>query len=96
MLENKNLGQEPAFPYLDNKGVIGNTPSGDFGMSKRFYAVCAAMQGILSSHKEGLYCDKQDAVPSIGLKERYTLNTQHLVNLSYRIADEILKQEKSE
>ena len=96
MLENKNLGQEPAFPYLDNKCVIGNTPSGDFGMSKRFYAACAAMQGILSSNKEGLYCDKQDAVPSIGLKERYTLNTKHLVKLSYQIADEILKQEESE
>ena len=49
MKENEKLGQEPAFPYLDNESVIGNTPSGDFGMSKRFYAACAAKKIALSA-----------------------------------------------
>ena len=41
MSENK-LGQEPAFPLNINR----------VGMSKRFYAACAAMQGQVS--KQGL------------------------------------------
>lgn len=40
------LGQEPAFSC-----VTGDTSNGYLqeGMSKRFYAACAAMQGILSN-----------------------------------------------
>jgi len=31
------------------KEKLGNTPSGSFDMSKRFYAACAAMQGLLAN-----------------------------------------------
>lgn len=49
----EKLGQEPAFPlpsgvevnYNEN-GVIVDTAN---GMSKRFYAACAAMQGLLAN-----------------------------------------------
>lgn len=90
-MENGKLGQEPAFPTNDDQ--YGNIGTHTEGISKRFYAACAAMQGILSSHKEGLYCDRQEAIPDIGLKERYTLNSKYLAEVSYRIADELLKQE---
>ena len=46
MSENKNLGQEPAFPNESNAYM--QMPD-CFGMSKRFYAACAAMQGLLSN-----------------------------------------------
>ena len=48
-MENQKLGQEPAFPieenYVRNYGPSTNTY---FGISKRFYAACAAMQGLLA------------------------------------------------
>lgn len=46
MSENKNLGQEPAFPNESNAYM--QMPD-CFGMSKRFYAACVAMQGLLSN-----------------------------------------------
>ena len=46
MSENKNLGQEPAFPNESNAYM--QMPD-CFGMSKRFYAACATMQGLLSN-----------------------------------------------
>ena len=88
--EKPKLGQEPAFPLTETYSSSIST-----GMSKRFYAACCAMQGILSSHKEGLYCDKQEAAPAIGLNERYTLNPKYLAKVSYRIADELLSQENN-
>ena len=50
-METKNkLGQEPAFPSLDVTD----------GMSKRFYAACAAMQGIISyKGMQSLTSDKE-------------------------------------
>ena len=47
MSETKNLGKEPAFPNESNAYM--QMPD-CFGMSKRFYAACAAMQGILSNN----------------------------------------------
>jgi len=41
------LGQEPAFPQLE---VCD-------GMSKRFYATCAAMQGLLAGRSARLNCE---------------------------------------
>ena len=39
------LGQEPAFPVVDD----GNGKNSiELGISKRFYAACAAMQGLIS------------------------------------------------
>ena len=43
IMENEKLGQEAAFPMYQVEG----------GMSKRFYAACAAMQGFISSGYEG-------------------------------------------
>jgi len=45
----KKLGQEPAFPEKYEYGDIGQFIGYQEGMSKRFYAACAAMQGILAS-----------------------------------------------
>ena len=48
MNEKQKLGQESAFPTdVRDSGVLFNTE--DRGMSKRFYAACAAMQGFLSN-----------------------------------------------
>lgn len=48
----EKLGQEAAFPELtteyDGKGNI--LPFQTKGMSKRFYAACAAMQGLISHY----------------------------------------------
>lgn len=43
MNEKQKLGQEPAFPVLDDVGVASE------GMSKRLYIATAAMQGMLAS-----------------------------------------------
>jgi hypothetical protein len=49
------------------------------GMSKRFYAACAAMQGILSGMTSTTNPEE--------------LNYYGIVNESYELADELLKQE---
>ena len=52
-MENQKLGQEPAFAmsnselWFNKHGVVKNESN---GMSKRFYAACAAMQGIAAMH----------------------------------------------
>ena len=49
---NEKLGQEPAFPFEENyEGNYGKCTNNYFGMSKRFYAACAAMQGLLACDK---------------------------------------------
>lgn len=64
--------EERAFPQLSNS-FFGN----QLGMSKRFYAACAAMQGLLSKTYESS-------------TELDPLIVQH----SYRLADELLRQEE--
>lgn len=52
-MENQKLGQEPAFAMsnselnFNKQGVVKDESN---GMSKRFYAACAAMQGIAAMH----------------------------------------------
>lgn len=52
-MENQKLGQEPAFAMsnselnFNKQGVVKDESN---GMSKRFYAACAAMQGIAAIH----------------------------------------------
>ena len=52
-MENQKLGQEPAFALSNSElnfnqhGVVKDESN---GMSKRFYAACAAMQGIAAMH----------------------------------------------
>lgn len=88
--------QDSAYPEILLDTFSGKPCGQQHGMSKRFYAACAAMNGILSSHKEGLYCDRQEGASSIGIKEKQILNTNNLVKLSYKIADELLMQENAE
>ena len=53
---------------------------GQRGMSKRFYAACAVIQGVLAGG--GYYIGKDDA--------------ETLVKRAYELADELLKQENYE
>ena len=70
-----------AFPISDMK-IADNMKSNGmnpFGMTKRFYAACAAMQGILASWP-------RDLIPE-------TKGIKLTVKMAYEIADEMLKQE---
>ena len=50
-MENQKLGQEPAFSCTYEMKIFGqNKLCYHDGMSKRFYAACAAMQGIAAMH----------------------------------------------
>ena len=50
-MENQKLGQEPAFSCTYEMKISGqNRLYYHDGMSKRFYAACAAMQGIAAMH----------------------------------------------
>lgn len=77
------LGQESAFPepYLNDPHFALSIEK---GMSKRFYAACAAMQGLL---------------PLIALEKKIRfhgeeLNVENLISASFVYADELLKQEQ--
>ena len=82
-MENK-LGQEPAFPYSTKNTSTSDSfsPFGS-GMSKRFYAACAAMQGILAANPKDTWGNSETPVP------------EYVSRLSYEFADELLKQENS-
>ena len=74
------LGKEPAFsregvfvPHVGGTHYIGSK-----GMTKRFYAACAAMQGLLASNAFLIYSTKDQ---------------EKCAELSYKFADELLKQE---
>lgn len=69
--------KELAFPLTD-----GQTFATD-GMTKRFYAACAAMQGLC-------------ALPNKGTFESLEQANELLVKQSYAIADELLKQENEQ
>lgn len=75
-MENK-LRQEPAFSksaYVSNEGSIDPPQE---GMSKRFYAACSAMQGLIASTAgESSYPQPLD-----------------IIIRAYEFADELLKQE---
>ena len=51
-------------------------------MSKRFYAACAAMQGLLSN-----------SFVNTVLSQNPEVQNTEIVNKAYAIADELLKQE---
>lgn len=52
-MKKDKLGQESAFPNVafDKNGIFTHNDE-DYGMSKRFYAACVAMQGMLSNEKD--------------------------------------------
>ena len=71
------VGSEPAFPLV-NDSPNDQRNFVEYGMSKRFYAACAAMQGlcvnkVTSEIKKGECVD--------------------IAEMAYLIADELLKQE---
>lgn len=76
-MNKEKLGQEPAFP-------MDFEQRNDFqlGMSKRFYAACAAMNGLLSN-------------PEIIKAMARDMKTadKDLAKAAYEVADELLKQE---
>lgn len=78
MSSNKPI-KDPAFPlsyqFYKNREHYVNF---DYGMSKRFYAACAAMQGMLASYA------------GMQIKE---FPCEWIVSESYKIADELLKRE---
>lgn len=78
-MENKKVYQESAFPVNDDK--VGNWGLHESGMSKRFYAACAAMQGLCAVNDKGEFKD-MDAF------------YERIVMHAYKIADVMLKQEK--
>ena len=77
----EKLGQEPAFPVESKE--YGNVGINEIGMSKRFYAACAAMQGMLS-HSTRYHCRTQDS---------HLTWKQGMIKESYELADELLRQE---
>ena len=92
-MEKEKLGQEPAFGFGFKEEIP--TPWSSLhstqivlkrheGMSKRFYAACAAMQGMLA-HSTRYHCRKED--------EALTWK-QGMIKEAYELADELLKQEK--
>jgi len=69
-MKTEKLGQEPAFP---NGMEINN----EYGVSKRFYAACAAMRGLIAG------CD----VNAGGFDAKWTAKA------AWNMADELLKEE---
>ena len=83
-MENNKLGKEPAFPEFEQSGNpnIWNLYP---GMSKRFYAACAAMQGIITN--SGFYWQGN------GMENLKGVTSELAAKLAYEYADELLKQE---
>lgn len=73
-MEKEKLGQNPAFACMYGTSENGYLQE---GISKRFYAACCAMKGILSAENE-YRCYKSD---------------ESLIRAAYEYADELLKQE---
>ncbi len=83
MTDKKKLGQESAFPVnvlSDNKNT--------HGMSKRFYAACAAMQGILANDTVIMQLIK------VAKEQGHNKEEIFVVKEAYAYADELLKQEQ--
>ena len=75
--EQKKSGQNPAFACMYGTHENGYLQE---GMSKRFYAACCAMQGILSS-------------PNADVQ---LLNDNQKAEYSFIMADKLLMQENAE
>ena len=86
-MEKEKLGQEPAFGFGFKEEIP--TPWSSLhstqivlkrheGMSKRFYAACAAMQGIMANSNSKMI----------------NLDAINVARISFEYADEILKQEQ--
>ena len=83
-MNKEKIGQEPAFSAFQ-----GEMHSTQIGMSKRFYAACAAMQGMLSS----------DIIMNtvVDIKTKTLKGFDEIVaQMAYEFADELLKQENQQ
>ena len=78
-MEKEKLGKSPAYPIQINQAYLP-------GMSKRFYAACAAMQGILSN------TDLMTKVHEVSNSKNEDPKLVVIRN-AYEFADELLKQE---
>ncbi|KAF5033671.1 hypothetical protein DSECCO2_604270 [anaerobic digester metagenome] len=80
-MKEEKLGQEPAFPLPSDVGVnycLNRViPDPANGMSKRFYAACAAMLG--------LFANPHPIFVNAGMES--------LIKQAYYAADELLRQE---
>ena len=87
MSEKQKLGQEPAF--ATSADLCGEAVYQE-GMSKRFYAACAAMRGLYSmASNPDMYKTFEEWAKS----EKCNTISEYIVKQSYIAADELLKQE---
>lgn len=85
-MEKEKLGSEPAFPPTREMQELAPACEGyHVGMSKRFYAACMAMQGLLSN---------QTFMSQMASDYKEDLD-RHIVENVYEIVDELLKQENN-
>lgn len=84
--KNNKLGQEPAYPISEfcNTLPIGSPQQ---GMSKRFYAACAAINGLLANENTAKQIQAEHG--SVNSEQAYKI----VSFTAYKIADELLKQE---
>ncbi len=85
--QKKKLGQEPAFPRTEADLFGGGFCEGQTGMSKRFYAACAAMQGVLSDETAMLQLIK------FARERGRNEGRKFIIEAAYALADELLRQE---
>lgn len=86
-MKDKKLGQSAAFARPGVEYRAGYTPSYNEpcdGISKRFYAACAAMQGMVST--PGIYTTLSDFVDDRVMSI--------IIGRAYDYADELLKREE--
>lgn len=79
-MEENKLGKESAFPTeVEHDGVFGmGYKTKTQGISKRFYAACAAMQGLISNGSFNIYEPE---------------NPSQIAHKAYELADELLERE---
>lgn len=94
-MNNEKLGQEPAYPVEVNLHNVEEQFSQNgphtvmcHGMSKRFYAACVAMQGLLSNPNTA----GQIKLSAVDVDAK-TANAI-VCRTAYEIAEELLKQEQ--
>lgn len=86
-MSNTKLGQEQAFPFIEEiQGQHEKYWQTTIGMNKRFYAACAAMQGILSST---VIMEAVRNVTSVNGENEATV----IATIAYDMADKMLEKE---
>ena len=99
-MKNEKLGQDPAFPVINQNSALATWNAGQdpTGMNKRFYAACAAMQGMQASmiSKEAYDTFERGAYDAFerGAIDHNCKNVaEYVAKMAFIIADELLKQE---